>query len=443
MLRGPAGTTTRIANRLRAVPFPLGALFLVVAINITAFVMFPRIGAAVGAATGTDGYDGVAASLVQGDGFVFSAGRRSTGMTGYMKREPVYPLFLAGILRLTGTMSPVVLCIFQTGLSVIACCFVYALAKNVFDNRTGRLTSYIYAFHPVSFWYSARFASEMIAVPVCLLALLAIVRLLDFPSRAAAMRAGAMVGVAALTKSAFVVAPPLLIVFMLVRARQQMRQSLPIAIVVIACYAGVHSLWLIRNYALAGEIVPFTTMNGFSFFVGKKIFEEFDVKKQTAGSVPDRWAAALYRSVQNEIAAAEPGISMPRLEARTDARLIGMAQQLAIEDPLFVLRKMLAGTVLIWYLSDTTAKSFGWMIFQLPLVILAMVGIYRQHRWTPSKCFLICFTATYVLSYALVSPLARYGMILIPILMLFAGNALTVLFRAGAGREHSPALQIS
>jgi hypothetical protein len=44
-----------------------------------------------------------------------------------------------------------------------------------------------------------------------------------------------------------------------------------------------------------------------------------------------------------------------------------MARQLAFEKPLFVVRKLLFGMYAVWFLSDTTARSSDWIIFQVPL----------------------------------------------------------------------------
>src|SRR5712691_6437932 len=111
-------------------------LLLIVAINITWFFLFPKVGPIVGAETGTDGYKEIAANLVRGHGFIFSPGMRSTIEFGYMKREPIYPLLLSLALRLTGTLSPAVLCLFQTSLSLISCSLIYCLGEKIFGAST-------------------------------------------------------------------------------------------------------------------------------------------------------------------------------------------------------------------------------------------------------------------------------------------------------------------
>src|SRR4029434_1059847 len=150
---------------------PAIPLLLIVAINIAWFFLSTKVGATVGAETGSDGYKEIAENLVRGNGVIFSRGMHSIGELGYMKREPVYPRFLSVILRLTGTLSPGVLCLFQTSLALISCCLVYRLGEKIFGASTGRLASFIYALHPISFWYSTQFASEIVAVPAMLLCL--------------------------------------------------------------------------------------------------------------------------------------------------------------------------------------------------------------------------------------------------------------------------------
>jgi 4-amino-4-deoxy-L-arabinose transferase-like glycosyltransferase len=413
---------------------PAIPLLLIVAINIASFFLFPKVGVIVGAETGTDGYKEIAENLVRGHGFIFSQGMHSTMMLGYMKREPIYPLFLAGILLLTGTLSPVVLCLFQTSLALISCCLVYCLGKKIFGASTGRLASFIYALHPISFWYSTRFASETIAVPAMLLCLLLIEKFFVEPTRIKAVQVGLSVGIAILTKSACVTLLPVILCFALLKWRTKLYQLLSYIFITVFFYASVHSLWLVRNYAISGEIVPFTTMSGATFFLGNKVIERFDVKKQTARNEPENAAEALYLSVQDEIAAKVPHISLPRLEAQTDKQLIAMARQLVLEKPWFVVHKLLAGMYFIWFLSDTTAKSWGWMLFQIPLVALAVLGLCRQRQWDFSQRFLLCVVVAYIVPYTLLSSFARYSMPIIPIIILFSGYALVSLLQSDANR---------
>jgi 4-amino-4-deoxy-L-arabinose transferase-like glycosyltransferase len=434
ILRALSAPEMKPINRLSSTwrQLPLLPLILIVAINTTSFLLYARVNGAVGADTGTDGYKEIAENVVQGHGLVFSPGMPSTMMLGYMKREPIYPLWLSGILAVTGTLTPGVLCLFQTSLCMISCCLLYRLGAKIFDVRTGGPASYIYALHPISFWYSTRFASEIVAVPVLLLCLLIIDRFFTESTRLRALQAGLLLGVAALTKSAYVVLLPLVLLFAAYRSRRKLQQFLPCALIVVLSFASIQSVWLWRNYTISGEIVPFTTMNGVTFFLGNRIVEQFDAKRLTAGTEADEWAQALYQSVQADIAAKQPDMSLPRLEAETDKQLRAMAVQLVLTKPLLVVRKVLAGMVFIWFLSDTTAKSLGWAAFQVPLLTLAIIGIYRQRQWSLSTQFLLSFVMVFLLAYAVVSPIARYATPVVPVVMLFASYGLISLLKSSA-----------
>jgi 4-amino-4-deoxy-L-arabinose transferase-like glycosyltransferase len=426
----------RLSSTLRR--WPLLPLLLVVAINATSFVLFARVGGLVGAETGSDGYQEIAESLNKGHGFVFSPGEPSTMMLGYMKREPVYPLWLWGILAVTGSLTPLMLGLFQTGLCLVACCLVDRLGAEVFDGQTARLASYIYAVHPISFWYTTRFASELIAVPVLLLCLIVIHRFLTAATLSKALQTGLLIGIAALTKSAYVILLPLVLVFAAIRSRQRIEHFVLSALIVVCSFASLHSLWILRNYAISGEFVPFTTMNGVTFFLGNKIVEDFDVRKQTAGTGPDRWASDLYNSTQTDIATRQPGMSLPKLEAQTDSRLRASISEFVVARPWFIARKIAEGMVFIWFLSDTTAKSLGWAAFQAPLVILAAIGVYRQRRWSLSKQFLLSFVMVFLLAYVVVSPIARYATPVAPVVILFASFGLIRLLNSTAPAEGRP-----
>jgi 4-amino-4-deoxy-L-arabinose transferase-like glycosyltransferase len=414
---------------------PAIPLLLILAINIAWFFLFVKVGTIVGAETGTDGYKEIAENLVRGNGFIFSRDMRSTIELGYMKREPIYPYLLSVILRLTGTLSSPVLCLFQTSLSLISCWLIYCLGKEIFGSSTGILASFIYALHPISFWYSTQFASEIVAVPVILLCLLLTERFFAEPTRMKAAQVGLSIGIATLTKSACVMLLPVILFFPVLKFRTQRQHLLSYMFIIVFFYASVHSLWILRNYSISGEIVPFTTNSGGIFFYGNEVVERFDVKKQIAEiGEADNAAQALYRSVQDEIAARTPHMSLPWLEAQTNQQLIAMARRLVLEKPFFVVRKFLSGMCFIWFLSSTTAKSWGWMMFQMPLLALAVLGLCRQPQWGFSQRFLLCVVVAYIVPYTLLLALARYSMPIIPVVILFASYGVVSLLKLNANR---------
>ena len=413
-----------------AIPF-----LLIVAMNIAWFFLFPQVGAIVGAEPGTDGYADIATSLIRGHGFIFSPGIRSTIEFGYMKREPVYPLLLSIALRLTGSLSPTILCVLQTPLSLLSCYLIYHLGQKIFGASTGRLASFIYALHPLSFWYSPQFASEIITVPVMLLCLSLIEGFFAEPTRMKAAQVGVCVGIATLTKSACVLLLPVLLFFILLQWHTKLRQLLSYVCIIVFLHASILSVWLIRNYMISGEIVPFTTNSGGVFFIGNRVVEQFDIKTLTAEEPEAEVAAqALYRAVQAEIATRAPHMSLPRLEAQTDKQLTAMARHLVSDNPSFAVRKLLSGMCFIWFLSSTTAKSWGWMLCQMPLLALAVIGLYRRRQWDFRQCFLLCVVVAYIVPYALLLALARYSMPIIPIVILFASSGLVSLLKRDAHR---------
>jgi 4-amino-4-deoxy-L-arabinose transferase-like glycosyltransferase len=418
-----------------------GPLLLVVVLNVASFFLSIQVGSAVGGETGSDGYKEIAENVVAGKGFIFSEGAPSTLMFGYMKREPVYPLFRSAILLITGTLSPVVLCIFQTFLSLISCCLVNRLGDRIFGPSTAKLAAYIYALHPIGFWYSTRFANEVLTVPIVLCCLVLIENFFVEPTRIKAAQMGLAIGIATLTRSNCVTLLPVILGFGLVKWRTKLlHQFVGYMFIAMCFYASIHSLWLMRNYSISGEIVPFTTMAGGQFFVGNGIVEHFDLKKQTAGDrieePPEKAASALYYSVQSEIVASVPQISWPSLEAKTDKQLMTMARSFFIERPLFMARKFLSGMFWIWFLSDTTAKSRGWIIFQTPLLVFAAIGLCRLRNLEFNMKLLICVVVLYLVPYTLLNTFARYSMPIIPVVMLFASYGLIGFIRPDAARRY-------
>jgi hypothetical protein len=131
-----------------------------------------------------------------------------------------------------------------------------------------------------------------------------------------------------------------------------------------------------------------------------------------------------------------PGISLPALEARTDKELSARARQFVLQRPIFMARKIIAGMYFIWFLSSTPEKSWGWMVIQMPLLGLALFGLFRCRR-NLFRTFLLCVVVTYVVPYAFLLALARYSMPIMPIVILFAGYGLVSLLQS---RIQSPEL---
>jgi len=408
---------------------PLLPLLLVLVLNLGSFFLFEKVGTVVGALTGTDGYKETAENLVKGYGLTSAPATRSTIELGYMKREPVYPVLLAAILRVTGSLSPGVLCVLHTLLSLISCYLLYRLGEKIFSPSAAWWAAFVYALHPISFWYSTRFASEVVAVPVLLFSLLLIERFFDEPNYTRAVQVGLSFGLATLTRNACVVLLPLFILFTLIKWRMKVRTAVAYALPVILLHVAIQSGWVIRNYLISGEIVPFTTNSGGVFFIGNKVVEQYETKTQTSKEEQAEDAAqALYKSVQNTVAASMPGVSLPRLEATTDKELSAMVRHFVLHRPLFVARKIVGGMYFIWFLSNTPEKSWGWMAVQMPLLALAVLGVFRC-RPNLIRTFLVCVAVTYVLPYAFFLALARYSMPIIPIVILFASYGFVSMLR--------------
>src|SRR5262245_30028010 len=158
---------------------------------------------------------------------------------------------------------------------------------------------FLYAFHPVSFWYSTRFASETITIPAMLFSTLLAERFFEMPNGLTAAQLGLAVGLSALTISACVILLPVILIFAFYKWRKNVRLFIPYLCIVMVSYTTVQSLWLVRNYALSGEIVPFTTNSGVMFFIGNETVKQFDVKRNTVGNGPDETGLALYRASQD------------------------------------------------------------------------------------------------------------------------------------------------
>src|SRR5262249_34895180 len=84
---------------------------------------------------------------------------------------------------------------------------------------------------------------------------------------------------------------------------------------------------------------------------------------------------------------------------------------------------------------NTTAKSWGWMAFQIPLVAFGVMGLCRQRHMDFNMKLLLCVVVLYLVPYTLLNAYARYSMPIIPIVILISSYGLITFIRPDADRR--------
>jgi 4-amino-4-deoxy-L-arabinose transferase-like glycosyltransferase len=216
-------------------------------------------------------YLALAGSLAAGRGFTYGPEHES-GTAQQFGRAPIYPLFLAaiGATQPDDGNAPARVKIVQSVLGTALVLVIGALAARAAGRRAGTVAAWIAACYPPLVWFPAYVLSEtlysLLALTGALLLQIAVTR-----SRRAhspreggplALFAGALVGVAVLTRPAMLVFVPMALLW-LVRAQRHV-----LAVAFLAAAVAVIAPWTARNYRAYGRFVLVASEGGVTFWTG-------------------------------------------------------------------------------------------------------------------------------------------------------------------------------
>lgn len=418
--------------------YPRWALSVVVLLSFSNSVafgcfIFPRLLGVLTFDTGTDGYLEIATNVLAGRGFVYDPNVLSTVMYGWIKREPAYPLLLAGMGWLFGDIQgPLVLV--QSSLNAFTCFLVFIITRRLFGWRTAVLAGLIYAFHPFTFVYVSRIANESLSGAMAALLCYALVLLFETLSLRRALGVGVALGAAVLARAIFAFLPLYLLPALVLRFPQKLRRAVGVWLVIGVCMAAALTPWAVRNYLLSGEVIPLTTMGAAQYFVGNRMLTEYSVHENTVGREPDRLTNDHWRRVLESIRSEHPAAHPARLEVLVDQELRRQMMRDISGNPLGFARKIAVGIIFVWFISTTTAKSYGLLFLQLPLMSAAAVGIYKAFRNRQCGVLALCVViACVVVTYAAVAPFGRYSYVALPAVVPLAAYGIATLANGRRG----------
>jgi hypothetical protein len=168
---------------------------------------------------------------------------------------PLYPLALSVVSLLggTGELAHRALGLLLGGVTIA---LVGLLGRRVGGDRAGLLSGAICAAYPLMVAVDGALMSETLYGPLIAAALLLAYVVLDHARRRAALALGAVIGLAALTRSEALLLVPLLAWPVAFRAGPGRRAQLVLAALAAAGCALVVAPWTIRNAEAFGRFVP-------------------------------------------------------------------------------------------------------------------------------------------------------------------------------------------
>lgn len=333
-----------------------------------------------------------------------------------VERGPLYPLFIAFLLVITGDWWPYCVQLGQCVLFALMCLTVYWVSKTLWGKQVGLIIAGISVIHPLLLWYTSRMWIETMAT-FLLTAMIA--STLCFSLRPSVWRGvlvGVVLGLGALCKSTFLpyaLVIPVLLYFM---PRKKTGIGPAAAIFLVAILVVVP--WTVRNWKLTGKFIPVHGRVGFNLQVGDDLVEHLST---SLSSLPDLWALSMKQM--------EPiKSSMPKELKRHEKEILldSILQEQCLsryrEHPGFLLKKVLVNSWLFWCLGEGPKKTLVLGALLMPLACLLVVSlilIWRRGHMRTIQGVHIFVAFMYYVMHLPVEAIARYSMVLVPTMLMY------------------------
>ena len=177
-------------------------------------------------------------------------------------RFPLYPVFLGIVYFIFGWHSGIVFVI-QAVIGAFTPIIVYFIAKEFFEHKISLIASLIAAIYPSYIVYSGRLMTENLFLPELALLMLLVIRMRRDFSIVNAVSAGAVLGLACLTRGVVV---PMILLFpvyaLLAGGRKEIVSRLKNTVLMMAALGVVMTPWVVRNYLQFHRIMLTSSSGG-------------------------------------------------------------------------------------------------------------------------------------------------------------------------------------
>lgn len=431
-MTGLQQTTVSSGEKVSSAWPVLLAVFLATAAIL--FLAVPRLDRAFAyrySAHFEDGYDLIANNLAHGNGYRWDANMGET-----MIREPGYPLFLAAVFKVGGyhlEAARVANWLLSIGIVIM----IMRLTRLVTDNgRAALIASVLFLLYPGTIICEARGGVEILFIFAILVFMLALHRAVEKGALWRYLVAGLALGSVVQIRSTPLLFPVFLWVYLSLTvngARKRLRVALNVAVLVLGM-AVVMAPWTIRNYLLVHEFVPTATIQGLAL-------QEGQYACQNISSGRDYYVLQTEAGQKRDELAAELGVQSGTqyyqvfADARDEWKLNDALLQGAVAE--YVKHPALYATCVgrnvfnFWFLGKTWAVTWLNMLIQIPMLILAVNGLYLL--W---KCALLrkmglmlTFVFSIVTVHVAIVAAARYSIPVMTLLMIPASVSVLSIWR--------------
>ena len=358
------------------------------------------------------------------------------GFTKLTRRAAsLYPEAIAVVYRLGGDERTVIFlqCLLHAGIALIA----FSLGRRLYNARTGLLAGLFCALHPMLLRYVGDLQMETFLTFLFMLTIWLTVRFHEQPTVMNGILLGAVGMCATLTKG---VVLPVVVVFgiisivLAIKARSA-RGVLAVAamFVTMACLLAP---WTYRNYQVTGGRFVLLTPGASNSFLRGYIFTrmEFATLQKPPFTDAENESNEWFRQI-----ARDAGTTWEADEVVDEANNARVAKQMIVTQPLDTIRKIVVGLFTFWYETTSLPNSLVPAVLALVSWVLAFIGLRRAHQEGRPSWLLWVPIVVMNVFVAMLIPLGRYSVPILPCLMILAAFGVDTLLssKVYAGRRRS------
>lgn len=373
-------------------------------------------------------YNSIAVNIVEGNGF-----KAEGEPVPLMRIAPAYPLFLAINYFIFGH-NYYVIRVIQALLLILTSISLYFIGKLIFNKRIGLFSAILVAFYPQFTYYNLMLLTESLYIFLLSIAMLLIVLALVEDRLKLYIFAGLALGIANLCRPITTLFPFFILIGLLFVYERKIRAIKNFTVLVVFMLVAMCP-WVIRNYIVSGKFLLTSSAGGYHLYYDNYL----------PGVGKGRTVEDVLRDVE------DPEINKKLLQK--GFRLI--ANNLKTQPLKYLKLVLIEKPMELWITTQsgiygiTKSFSFYWrngkyglfltklasMCFYLGLLLLALIGfVFSIKKWRkimPIFLIIIYFTVVHML----LLPEHRYGVPVIPYVLIFSINGILLLYAKFTKKE--------
>lgn len=380
---------------------------------IFCFVIFPYLTHKAFLPYDIDGHGGLGQGLYHCKALSFYPSCEPT-----IQRAPVYPLIVFGLIAIHPSWYPYTILVFQCFIFGAIIQVVFSMVLSFASIRKAQMISLACALHPYLIWFTSRIWIELCIVLLFTSLMYSLICYSRHPTLVKAGGIGILLGIACLTKQTFL--PYIfLIPIGLYFLNFQKKECLLILLLSMA----VISPWTIRNWKLTHSFIPIQLLLGYNMQIGDYLVEH---------PLSKEWWLKAYKQNLEPIANEADTVLGPKSpswqkEIYIEHKALNNSLKHYLNDPLFLLKKMLFNTWAFWFVGGINSYNlpalYIFFLFLQGLILLLFVeATWRIWRYQGIKnihSLINFFVWLYFLSHLPVLSESRFSLPLIPTMMAY------------------------